>query len=479
MSSANDQLPAQIDLNFLMRADLMTFTEYVFDELNPQTEFIENQFLHLLAAKLEECAAGKCKRLMICLPPRSLKSILVSVAFPAWVLGRFPHKQFICASYGQELADKHARDTRTIMASEGYQRAFQTRLSPQKHSVNDFMTIGGGFRMATSVGGVLTGRGADMLILDDLLKPHDAFSELLRNAVNSWYDNTLLSRLNNRQDGVIIVVMQRLHQDDLIGHLLEKDNWDIVSLPAIAEQDELFEAESWCGCIVFKRRAGELLDPRRDTMESLEQLRSSMGSYAFEAQYQQNPQPEGGAIIKTNWLCRYTSAEMPQHFTYKIQSWDTANKAGELNDYSVCTTWGVLNESYYLLDVYRRRLEYPDLHRAVKEQHAKHWPSHVIIEDHGSGTQLLQDLRREGMNLTAYRPPPGNDKSMRLFTQAAVFENGRVFLPTSAPWLDEYVRELTSFPGAKYDDQVDSTTQALDHLSKYGSGGARYYPLMI
>jgi len=223
------------EFDFLMRNSLMTFVEYTFSQLFPGKTFFDSPHLAILAAKLEDCAAGKCKRLILCLPPRSLKSIIASVAFPAWLLGNDPNRQVICASYGQSLADKHARDTRTIMLSAGYRRAFATRLSPQKHSVDDFMTTKGGFRMATSVGGMLTGRGGDTLIIDDPLKPDDAFSESLRQAVNDWYDTTLRSRLNSKQDGVIIVVMQRLHQDDLVGHLLEKEHWDVLRFPAIAE----------------------------------------------------------------------------------------------------------------------------------------------------------------------------------------------------------------------------------------------------
>ena len=437
------------DFDLLMRHSLMAFVEYTFAELFPQTPFSDSPHLAIIAGKLEECAAGKCKRLIICLPPRSLKSVMASVAFPAWVLGKFPHKQIICASYGQSLSDKHARDTRTIMTSAGYQRAFATRLSRQK----------------LSVGGVLTGRGGDILIIDDPIKPGDVFSETLRQAVNDWYDNTLLSRLNNKQDGVIIVVMQRLHQDDLVGHLLELDKWDVLSFPAIAEEDELHTAETEFGPIEFARKAGEVLDARRETPATLQQLKEQLGEYLFQSQYQQNPIPVGGAIIKTDWLRYYTPDTLPTRFSTKVQSWDTANTSGEFSDYSVCTTWGVLNGKYYLLDVFRQRLQYPDLRRKVKELASQFSPNTILIEDKGSGTALLQDLRADGVyNLKAYCPPPGNDKQMRLFAQSAVFENGRVWLPTAAPWQPDYVRELTTFPGTKYDDQVDSTTQALHYM---------------
>ena len=196
-----------------------------------------------------------------------------------------------------------------------------------------------------------------------------------------------------------------------------------------------------------------------------------MGEYAFQSQYQQDPIPVGGAIIKTDWLRYYTPEARPARFSTKYQSWDTANTSGEFSDYSVCTSWGVLNGQYYLLDVFRRRLQYPYLRRAVKELASQHSPNTILIEDKGSGTSLLQDLRADGLyNLKAYCPPPGNDKQMRLFAQSAVFENGRVWLPTAAPWLADYVRELTTFPGTKYNDQVDSTTQALHYMGSNYAG---------
>ena len=450
----------------LLRTDFMTFVEAAFCELNPGAEFLDSPHLSILAAALARCESGECKRLMICIKPRSLKSIMASVAFPAWVLGRNPARQIICASYGQDLADKHARDTRRLMMSPLYQRVFGTRLSSLRNTVSEFETTQHGFRKATSVEGPMTGRGADIIIIDDPAKPDDAQSETIRQAVNEWYDSVLLSRLNDKQNGVIILVMQRVHQDDLVGHILEKEDWEVLRFPAIAEEDEVHRAETPFGPIEFRRKAGEALDPAREPLEILNQLRGSMGTYPFEAQYQQNPQPQGGAIIKNAWLRYYKPVDEPQQFAYKVQSWDTASKSGELNNYSVCTTWGVVNSHYYLLGVIRQRLEYPQLRRIAKEHYQRYRPRTVLIEDKGSGIQLLQDLRADGVPVTPYCPPPGHDKQMRLSNQSAQFESGRVLLPDGGPWVGDYVRELTTFPGAKYDDQVDSTTQALDYVVK-------------
>jgi predicted phage terminase large subunit-like protein len=460
----------RIEFDALLRRDLMSFVHRCFIELNPNQDLSQAPHLQIMAAKLADCLMGRGpKRLIISLPPRSLKSITVSVAAVAWLLGQDPTKQIICASYGQDLADKHARDSRTIMMSSFYKRLFPgTRLSPQKLSVNDFMTTEQGFRMATSVGGVITGRGGNVLIIDDPSKPEDALSETRRTGVNDWYDNTFLSRLNSKEDGIIIIVMQRQHQDDLIGHVLERgEEWDVLSFPAIAEVDERHVVNTVFGPFVYTRTAGEVLDPKRESLKKLLELKQLIGSYTFSSQYQQNPTPVGGAMVLTDWLKYYDPSGSLPRFSTTLQSWDTANKSGELNDYSVCTTWGLYNGNYYLLDVVRLRLNYPELKRKVIEHIHKYNPRIVLIEDKASGTQLIQDLKTDGQyRVKPYPPPPQTDKVMRLHAQTAKFESGLVHLPNSAPWLAEYVRELTTFPGAKFDDQVDSTTQALDHMSQ-------------
>ncbi len=448
----------------ILRHDLMSFIERSFYELNPQTELLGAPHLELIAAKLEACRRGEINRLIINLPPRQLKSLCASVAFPAWHLAHHPAAHLICASYGQDLADKFARDCRRIMGSDWYRKLFRTRLA-DRQAVHDFVTTEQGTRMATSVGGVLTGRGADVIIIDDPLKPDEALSESRRKAVNEWYDHTLLSRLNDKQRGCIIITMQRLHQDDLVGHVLEQEDWQVLSFAAIAEEDESHRIESPLGRRLFKREVGEVLHPERESAATLAQIRQTIGEYNFSAQYQQNPTPLGGAMVKTGWLQYYEPSERPERFSQTVQSWDTANKATELSDYSVCTTWGARDKRYYLLDVFRQRLNYPDLKRKVQELAKRDRPNKILIEDRASGTQLIQDLRSEGVYaVTAYQPPSGTDKIMRLHAQTAVFENGRVLLSRRASWLADYVNELTSFPGSRYDDQVDSTTQALDRL---------------
>ena len=449
----------------LMRSDFATFIHRVFVELFPHTDFLESQHILLIASHLEAVRLGHIRRLIINMPPRHLKSICVSVAFPAWCMGHDPGLQIIVACYGQELSEKFGRDTRKIMLSRFYLDLVMTRLSVRQ-AAHDFSTTMQGGRMATSVGGPLNGRGGQILIVDDPLKPDEAMSETRRAAANEWFDHTFMSRLNNKETGAIIVTMQRLHQDDVVGHVLEQGGWTVLDLPAIAQEDEVYPIDSaLLGRRWFRRKAGEPLHAARESLETLRTIRETIGEYAFQSQYLQRPIPKGGAMVRTEWLRYYDPGDLPARFSRIVQSWDTANKATELSDYSVCTTWGVHERRFYLLDVVRKRMEFPELQRRVRQEAAR-WPSPtILIEDKASGTQLIQNLRAEFFQgVSEYKPPPGSDKTMRLHIQTPAFEGGLVLLPRQAHWLADYVTEITSFPGSRHDDQVDSTSQALDHM---------------
>jgi predicted phage terminase large subunit-like protein len=450
------------DYSAFLRRDLYAFTQRCFYELNPTTTFLPNWHIEVVVSELEACRRGEITRLIINQPPRSLKSHCASVAFVAFLLGHNPAAQIICASYGQDLANKHAMDCRTILASAWYRALFpHTRLSSERQAVQEFMTTQQGFRLSTSVGGVLTGRGADYLVIDDPLKPDEAFSDTQRKAVNDWFDHTLYSRLNNKRDGRIILIMQRLHEDDLVGHVLGLEPWKVIRFPAIAEEDECHVIETPYGTRRFERRAGEALHQERESLEVLNHLREALGEYNFAGQYQQAPAPLGGGLVKAEWFKRYTAADMPEKFEMILQSWDTANKPTELSDYSVCTTWGVKEKHIYLLNVFRKRLGYPELKRAVREQAEAFRPATILIEDKASGTQLIQELVSEGLHAVK-KYEPTMDKIMRMHSVTSTIENGFVHLPDKAAWLGEYLHELITFPKGKNDDQADSTSQALD-----------------
>jgi predicted phage terminase large subunit-like protein len=454
----------------ILRRDFGAFVHRSFLELNGQTAFLSNWHLEVLAAKLEDVRHGRCRRLIINIQPRHLKSHTATIAFPAWLLGHDPFKRILTVCYAQDLSDSLARDSRALMTSPFYQALFDTRLSPDRQAVGEFETTEGGYRFSSSVGGVVTGRGADIIIVDDPMKAGDAISDARRNSLNEWYDNTLRSRLNSQEQGAIILVMQRLHANDLVAHVQEHEEWDVVSFPAIAVQDMHYDISTPYGRRKIHRREGEVLQPALLSPTTLETLRESMKEYNFAAQFQQNPIPREGNMVKFEWLKFYEPGSEPATFTRTFQSWDTANKAGELNDFSVCTTWGVKGKDFYLLDVFRKRLIFPDLKRAVIEQRNRFPRSVVIIEDKASGTQLIQELKREGgMRIKSYSPPTGTDKELRVDAQSIAFENGRVFLRRPARWLNDYIAELTGFPNTKYDDQVDSTTQFLDYMRRPGA----------
>jgi predicted phage terminase large subunit-like protein len=456
----------------ILRSDFYAFVHRSTLELHPSLAFLPNWHLEVICQKLDAVRRGEIKRLIITIPPRYLKSIGGSVCLPAYILGHDPTAQIICASYGQDLADKHARDCRSIMMSPFYRNIFVTRL--RQSTLHDFATEQGGFRMATSVGGVLTGRGADIIIIDDPLKPDEAVSDAARNAVNQWFDNSLCSRLNSKRDGRIVIIMQRLHEDDLAGHVLRQEEWDVVSFPAIAESEETYEFQTIYGRFHHQRRIGDILHPEREPRDVLDNLRKSMGEYNFAGQYQQSPAPLGGGMVKQEWFKRYSDRDVPQSFDQIIQSWDTANKSTELADYSVCTTWGTKNNRIYLLHVLRERMTYPDLKRAVRRQWEMHRPDIILIEDKASGTQLIQELVEEEVH-NVQRVKSERDKIMRMHAQTASIENGLVYLPLDAHWLADYMHELTTFPRGKYDDQVDSTSQALGWLKTPEPNALRYY----
>ena len=354
------------------------------------------------------------------------------------------------------------RSTRTTFAPSskrpGIKGCSSARGSGKKNSETEIELTARGFRLATSVGGTLTGRGGDLIIIDDPLKPDDAHSEAKRNAANEWFKNTLLSRLDDKRTGAIVIVMQRVHLDDLTGFVTsQSEEWEVLNLPAIAEVDEEIPISD---TIVHRRRVGEALSPVREPLSVLENMKVQLGSDAFSAQYQQMPVPPGGAMIKRGWIMRYVDLPPRRELSLFLQSWDTASKGGPENDFSVCTTWFVTRgRRWYLIDVWRKRVDYPELKAAVRILAARHSAKRVLVEDAGAGTSLVQELLGKVDGILAVKPD--RDKISRMAVVSAKFESGLVFFPERAPWLAEFEAELFAFPGSRHDDQCDSVSQAL------------------
>lgn len=445
----------------ILKDDLYTFIHKCFVTLNPDTAFAPHWYLELLASELQDCLEGCSTRLMVNMPPRFLKSISVSVAFVAYYLGHHPEKQVMCISYGQELSDKHAADCLRIMESSWYKALFpHTRIAPARRQTSDFSTTRGGGRLSTSLFGVMTGRGADLIILDDPTKAQEALSEKTRASVNEIYSGAILSRLNSQEKGIIIIVMQRLHPDDLCGYILEKEpkKYRHIRLPLMAEEEQQFSYNSIQGLVTRVWQKGTPLNPGLIRETKIKELRASMGEFFFMSQMQQNPVSRIGLIIKKEWLRYYNSAVPIGRPDRIIQSWDTAVKDGEINDYSVCVTFAEIDGRYYLINVYRKKRNYAELERDVIEQQAMHNADVVLIEDASSGSILLQELKNKGYGW-ARGVKPEKSKIMRLYSAQNYFENGLIYFPENAHWLPDLVNELTSFPNVKHDDQVDAISQ--------------------
>jgi predicted phage terminase large subunit-like protein len=343
------------------------------------------------------------------------------------------------------------------MQSDWYRRLFPTtRISSDKNTEIEMLTTMRGGRLATSVGGTLTGRGGNIIILDDPMNPKQAMSEASRTSTIQWFRTTLLSRLNLKGEDAIIIVMQRLHVDDLVGILLEEGGWQHLDIPAIADTPQKIALGTGR---FHHRETGDVVDLIREPADVLASLKSSMGTMDFSAQYLQRPIPAEGNLIKRDWLRYYQTPPARQPRDMIVISWDTAMKATELADYSVGTIWHVQDSNFYLLDLVRGRYDYPDLKRAVVNTKTR-WPDgHLLIEDKGSGTSLIQDLRRDGIPVIAIKPE--GDKVTRLFANQAQFESGAVYFPQTANWLPDLIIELLGFPQVRHDDQVDSVAQAL------------------
>lgn len=464
-------------LKAILKNDFYSFVQKVFHEVSGGERFVPNWHLEVLCYMLEQARLGKIKRLIINVPPRSLKSVIVNVAFSAWVLGHNPKEKLISASYSADLSEKFARDSKRVMESGWYKELFpKSVISRERSSATDFVTVSRGGRFATSVEGTLTGRGGNFIIIDDPIKPNDTMSETALNKVNEWYRNTLLSRLDDKENGVIIVVMQRVHENDLTGYLLENpDIWKHIRMPQIATEDEEWDI----GTKIFRRKEGVLLNSNQITMETISQLQDSMGTYVWSGQYQQAPFTSEGGIIREEWIHYYDSLPSEWDITDILISWDTGNKTGENNAYSACCVFAFTKYGkFYLLDVIRGKFEMPQLIEKMVEVYS-YWKYtlnagnlvKMLIEDKASGTQALQILKQgrdsRGCAFNVEAINPNDDKVSRLRGASVYIEMGYVLFPKNEElWWKDFKKELFGFPGTKYKDQVDAFTQAITYFQK-------------
>lgn len=442
----------------LLRQDLSSFIQRSVETVDPGADYQHNWHIDAIAHRLMQIASGEINRLIITMPPRSLKSISASIAFPAWLLGRNPSQRIVAASYADGLSDMLARSSMKVMQSAWYKDAFpQTRIAKNIAARADFETTKGGARFSTSIGGTLTGRGGNIVLIDDPHKPEEAASDVKRKAVIEWFRTTLLSRLDNPKAGSIVLIQQRVHEEDLAGVLLAGGGWVHLNLPAIAEEEQVIpiggqRTKIW--------KQNELLHPDRLPRLFLRNRKTELGSYVYAAQYQQRPAPIEGGLVKWEWFSVYDHLPERQPGDKIVQSWDTAWKASESNDWSVCTTWLVRKTEAWLLHIDRKKLEFPALRERIISHAKVHDASAVLIEEAGSGISLIQDLkRRHGFAVIGCTPK--DDKATRLMSVSHLIEGGAASIPRAAPWLEDFRHELSVFPNGRHDDQVDSLSQFL------------------
>ncbi len=347
------------------------------------------------------------------------------------------------------------------MRSARYRALFPwTVIGAGKDTEAEYQTSARGFRYSTSPAGTLTGRGGDLLILDDIMNPREAASDAKREAVIDWYANTAFSRLDDKKSGAIILVMQRLHQRDLAGHLRENGGFTILSLPAMAEEAQDIPIGPGR---TYHRARGSLLHPDREPLAVLNELQLTIGSYNYSAQYQQQPIPLEGELIKWSWFNRYQSVPNQADFRV-VQSWDIGMKTGIGNDYSVCTTWLRGKTDHYLVDIHRGRWDFPELKRQLIENARRYQTNTILVEDKVTGTALIQQIRAD--SLVGVPNPigctPQADKISRLIAESPAIEAGHVLLPENAAWLEALRTEVAQFPNGRHDDQVDSISQYLN-----------------
>lgn len=442
----------------LLRQNFYGFVRRTFNHINHGQPLGRPRYLEAMCFALQSTHEQEGGRLVVTVPPRHLKSIAAAVALPAWAVGHDPGLQILVATYGEELARQHAGHFADVIRSDWY-RALFPGVKIKSSTRSELLTSQGGGRRSITLGGATTGFGADLIIVDDLMKAQDASSDTVRDKVRRYFFEALTTRCNQPEKTSIISTQQRLHEDDLPAHLIANQRYEHLNLPAIADEPQrlpLYFGRTW------QRKPRELLEPERIGHQKLEHLREDLGSVAFSAQYQQDPVPAEGAVIHIDRL--HYAEEIPdgKDLDYVVQSWDTAASLGANSDYSVCTTWGHYESCWYLVDLFRQRIEFDRLKTEIFRLKDLWDPDMVLIEDSSNGRAILQHLRatksKEGFSKVTSTEP----KLDRMVTALDFLHSDRMKFCVEDTWWPELRRELGAFPNGRHDDQVDSTSQFIN-----------------
>jgi len=479
---ARPNVRAKVDRELATRS-FGEFVRQAWHVIEPRTPFVPGRHIDAIIEHLEAVTRGDIRQLLINVPPRHMKSLLVSVLWPAWEWILHPERRWLYASYAASLSIRDSVRCRNLIESPWYQRFWGDRfaLASDQNTKTRFDNDRSGYRIATSVGGAVTGEGGDRIVCDDPHNVQEAESDSIRKGTTDWYDVVMSTRVNDPRTAAKIVVMQRCHQQDLSGHLLEQGGWEHLCLPA--EYEGSTRATS-IGFVDPRKNLAELLWPERFGPTEIETLKVSLGSYGAAGQLQQRPSPAGGGMFKREWF-RYfqprganlppvivrlpdgtlrsiVAVEAPQHVDEQIQSWDCSFKDLLTSDYVVGQVWARLGASFLLGDQVRARMDCPATVKAVRELTQK-WPKTIakLIEDKANGSAVIQMLAHEIPGLLPVNPQGG--KIGRAAAVSPLIEAGNVFLPHPdyAPWVTDFVEECVAFPNGAHDDQVDAMTQAL------------------
>ena len=426
-------------------------------------QFIEGSHHKIIAEKFNDIANGKIKRLIINMPPRHTKSEFASNLLPAWMVGRKPDLKIIQTTHTTELAIRFGRKAKTLIDSPEYQQIFKTRLREDSQAAGKWETEQGGEYYAAGVGSAITGRGADLLIIDDPHTEQDAMNAQALDRTYEWYTSGPRQRL--QPGGTIVIVMTRWSEKDLAGRLISSqkevkaDQWEVIEFPAILPSGKPLWPEYW-------------------NIKDLEGVKASIPLSKWNAQYMQNPTSEEGSLIKREWWQPWEKEELPA-LQHVIQSYDTAFMKKSSADYSAITTWGVFRPDedsgphLILVDSVKGRYEFPELRRIALEQYGYWNPETVIIESKASGLPLTYELRKMGIPVINFSPSKGNDKHTRVNAVSPLFESGRIWAPKEMEFAQEVIEECAAFPFGDHDDLVDSMTQA---VMRFRQGGFLEHP---
>jgi predicted phage terminase large subunit-like protein len=462
---------------------LREFVRQAWHVVEPFTPFVPGWHIDAICDHLEAVTRGDIRNLLINVPPRHMKSLLVSVFWPAWEWIRSPQRRWLYSSYGGHLSIRDSVKCRRLIESPWYRArwGYVFSLTGDQNAKMRFDNDRSGYRLSTSVGGAVTGEGGDRIVCDDPHKVDEVHSDAVRKAAIDWWDMAMSTRVNDPKTSAMVIVMQRCHQRDLSGHLLEKGNFEHLCLPAE------YEGPSHVTSIGFsdpRTELGELLWFERFGPQEIADLKVSLGSYATAGQPQQRPSPAGGGIFKRHWFRYYQprgmnlppvivrlpdgstqsipAIEVPRQMNEQLQSWDCAFKDHEDSDYVVGQMWGRLGAQFFLGDQVRGRMDCPGTVRAVRELTRK-WPGTmaILIEDKANGSAVIQMLQHELRGILPVNP--GGGKVARAQAISPLVEAGNVYLPHPeyAPWVNDFIEECVQFPNGAHDDQVDAMTQAI------------------